>query len=158
MGLFDGAKESAMKGLLDQVMQSEDVQQGIKIASDAKNALIATANRFDTRFNALEQLATAQAQATLRIEQKLNQIYDTLHSDVVPAAPDGLMQLMGEDFKVQETFDPIPVPAPDGLMQLMGDDFKVQEKFGPIVVTNVVHESETFHNSHPNDGEENKPN
>ena len=109
MGLFDNAKESAMSGLLNTVMQSDEVQQGLQLATDARNTLVKTANRFDERFAALEKLAIAQAVALSRMELKLNLIYDNLFSEVKPAAEDGLLQLMGDDFPIQQKFDPIPI-------------------------------------------------
>lgn len=143
MGLFDAAKESAaggvMKGLLDQLENSEAVKKGIAMASDALNTLKRTANRFDERFNALDATVSKIAGDTTAIRFILEH-----PSDVNPAAEHDLTKVL--------TAEPKPCSVQGCTDRTIHDHGE-----GPVfydaarhvpqqLVAEVPHESEPIHN------------
>jgi hypothetical protein len=87
MGMLDG--------LIEQLEQSPTVARTMEQFNSVKNILIATVNRFDARFQQAENLAIAQSEALVRIEQKIDRLIfiNQFSSDMKPAADDGLLAM-----------------------------------------------------------------
>jgi hypothetical protein len=94
-----------MDSILSKLMQSEDIKKVVKQATDVCNGIVLAITHFNSRFDALEF--------------KVDKVIIILEhsSNIAPAAPDGLLQLLaenGQEMK-QQTVEPLPSNAnPDG--------------------------------------------
>lgn len=106
MGMLDG--------LIEQLENSPAVAKAMVQVNEFRAILVATVNRFDTRFQSAQDLQVAISKSLLDLHSKADEIlYHLKHpSDIVPAGDDGLMKVLessGKEMIIRDDFEPIPV-------------------------------------------------
>lgn len=113
MGMFDS--------LLQQLESSPVVQKTVEDFKNLQRVLVATVNRFDERFGALDAKA-----------DKIIFLLEHTDKTIVPAGDDGLMKLLGEsgeEMIVRDDFAPIPVVNHESEGHFVGDGSQAEQRF-----------------------------
>lgn len=106
MGMLDG--------LIEQLENSPAVAKATAQVNEFRAILVATINRFDSRFQSAQDLQVAISKSLIDLHTKVDEVLFRLKhpSDIVPAGDDGLMKMLessGEEMIVRNDFEPIAV-------------------------------------------------